>query len=164
MHLSQVQNLLVSNCRGGESPLVMELGTPGCTGLKSTILAMLFTIRNTMALLFTTMVTTMATILVLLFTTMANTMARPCKVSTMLHLLPTLLLILPAVKSTLAPRKISSSTSKLMHLLPTLLLILPAVTADTNSFTMSAGLVDFRLQLAFINLHYQTQIDIAVSI
>ena len=94
MHLFQVQNLLVSNCRGGESPLVMELGTPGCTGLKSTILAMLFTILTT------------------------------CKVSstTMLHLL----------------------------------LVLPAVTADPNSFTMSAGQVDFRLQLAFFNLHYQT--------
>ena len=104
MHLSPLQDLLFSNCRGGESPLVMELGTPGCTGLKSTILAMLFTIRTTMA------------------------------------------------------------PSKLIHLLPTLLLILPAVTADPNSFTMSAGLVDFRLQLAFINLHYQTQIDIAVSI
>ena len=81
--------------RGGESPLVMELGTPGCTGLKSNILALLFTI--------------------------VTTLAGPCKVST--------------------------TTTMLMHLLPTLLLILPVVTADPNSFTMSAGLIDFRFQL-----------------
>ena len=73
--------------------MVMELGTPGCTGLKSTILALLLTIITSLS---------------------------HCTVS----------------------------STTMLHLLPTLLLLLPAVTADPNSFTMSAGLVDFRFHPA----------------